>query len=168
MRKHLGLACGCGDGRGCQAAGRRGRLTGRDGPAGWLVAPGDRGARPGRPEGRQERRVGLGVVRPPAGSCAAGGFYADASRDLQGFVAVERDGIWGTATGVPGLAALNVGGAAEVTSVSCASAGNCAAIGQYGSRGGLPLFVVSEKNGVWGQAIEVPGLAAPEQGPAAR
>jgi len=44
--------------------------------------------------------------------------------------------------------------------VSCASAGNCAAIGQYGSRGGLPLFVVSEKNGVWGQAIEVPGLRA--------
>ena len=103
------------------------------------------------------------VSCPSAGNCAAGGQYSD-HKSWQGFVAVEHDGVWGTATGVPGLAALNVGGAAEVTSVSCASAGNCAAIGQYGSRGGLPLFVVSEKNGVWGRAIEVPGLATLNKG----
>jgi hypothetical protein len=40
-----------------------------------------------------------------AGSCAAGGFYSDRHGHRQGFVAVERNGRWGTATGVPGLAA---------------------------------------------------------------
>ena len=40
-------------------------------------------------------------------------------------------GSWGTAIEVPGLGALNAGGAAEVLSVSCASAGSCAAGGAY-------------------------------------
>ena len=103
------------------------------------------------------------VSCPSAGNCAAGGQYTD-HKDWQGFVAAERDGVWGTATGVPGLAALNKGGAAEVTSVSCASAGNCAAVGYYGGRNSLPVFVVSEKNGVWGRAIQVPGLGALNKG----
>ena len=47
----------------------------------------------------------------------------------QGFVAVERNGAGAQAIGVPGLGALNTGGFAEVISVSCASAGNCAAGG---------------------------------------
>jgi hypothetical protein len=96
-----------------------------------------------------------------AGSCAAGGYYADGDGALQGFVAAEQNGVWGTAIAVPGLAALNTGGDAEVFSVSCGSAGNCAAGGKY--RGGAMHrqgFVVSEKNGRWGRAIEVPGLAA--------
>ena len=40
-------------------------------------------------------------------------------------------GSWGQAVEVPGLAALNTGGQANVNSVSCASAGNCAAGGYY-------------------------------------
>ena len=43
-------------------------------------------------------------------------------------------GRWGTATGVPGLAALNKGGAAEVDSVSCVRTGSCAAGGTYRNR----------------------------------
>ena len=79
----------------------------------------------------------------------------------QGFVAVERNGRWGTAIEVPGLEALNKGGTAEVSSVSCASAGNCAAGGDYMGVGDNEQgFVVSERHGVWGQAIEVPGLGA--------
>ena len=49
--------------------------------------------------------------------------------------------------------------------MSCASAGSCAAGGFY--RNGLGNgqgFVVSENNGVWGGAIEVPGLAALDKG----
>lgn len=74
-------------------------------------------------------------------------------------------GSWGTATAVPGVAALNLGGEAVVTSVSCASAGNCAAGGYYQDRPDLGsnyhrAFVVDEKDGVWGTAIEVPGLVA--------
>ena len=92
----------------------------------------------------------------PAGSCAAGGYYTDQHRDTQGFVAVEKNGVWGRAIEVPGLGALNTSGYGEVNSVSCASAGNCAAGGHYGGHG----FVASEKNGIWGRAMQVPGLRA--------
>jgi hypothetical protein len=102
-----------------------------------------------------------------AGDCAAGGFYADRSHHQQGFVAVERHGRWGTAIGVPGLTALNKGGLAEVFSVSCASAGSCAAGGYYSDRhGNLQGFVAVERHGAWGAAIEVPGLAALNKGQA--
>jgi hypothetical protein len=93
-----------------------------------------------------------------AGNCAAGGTY-HLDRHHQGFVAAERNGRWGTATGVPGLAALNTGGQAIVNVVSCASAGNCAAGGNYLHRGGQG-FVAAERNGRWGKATGVPGLAA--------
>src|SRR5216683_3050259 len=75
--------------------------------------------------------------------------------------AAASGGVWGKAEEVPGLAALNTGGFAEVTSVSCARAGNCSAGGRYTdgprSRQG---FGVGEAGGVWGKAEEVPGLAA--------
>src|SRR5258708_27444714 len=61
-----------------------------------------------------------------AGNCAAGGFYLEGSFAFQAFVASERNGTWGTARQVPGSGTLNAGGFAQVTSVSCASAGNCA------------------------------------------
>jgi len=94
------------------------------------------------------------------GNCAAGGFYRDGLGHVQGFVVSERNGIWGKAIEVPGLAALNVSEAAQINSVSCPSAGNCAAGGSYTDGvGSFQAFVVSEKNGTWGKAIEVPGLA---------
>jgi hypothetical protein len=93
-----------------------------------------------------------------AGNCAVGGDYTDGGQNGQGFVAVEKNGRWGKAIQVPGLGALNKGNA-HLSSVSCASAGNCAAAGTYGQPYGLG-FVAVEKNGVWGKAISVPGLAA--------
>jgi hypothetical protein len=67
---------------------------------------------------------------------------------------------WGKAIEVPGLGSLNQGGNAEVTSVSCATSGNCSAGGYYidGSEH-QQAFVVSETDGTWGTAIEVPGTA---------
>ena len=62
---------------------------------------------------------------------------------------------------MPGLAALNAGGGAEVTSLSCARAGSCAAGGSYSDRSGNSQgFVADERNGRWAKAIEVPGLGA--------
>jgi hypothetical protein len=104
----------------------------------------------------------------PAGSCAAGGFYTDKSGNSQGFVAAERNGRWGKATGVPGLAALNKGGEAEVLSVSCASAGSCAAGGYYGDGFDQQGFVAAERNGRWGKATGVPGLGTLNKGGDAR
>ena len=94
-----------------------------------------------------------------AGNCAAGGAYLDRSGHLQAFVASERAGLWGTATEVPGTAALNTGGAAEVFSVFCPAAGDCTAGGYY-THHGSQAFVVSERGGAWRGAIEVPGTAS--------
>jgi hypothetical protein len=90
------------------------------------------------------------------GNCSAGGNYTDRLGHQQAFVVNEKNGSWGNAIEVPGLAALNNGTLAGVNSVSCASAGNCAVTGTYDS-GAPEAFVVSESNGSWGTAIEVPG-----------
>jgi hypothetical protein len=95
------------------------------------------------------------------GNCAAAGSYTDRSGQGQAFVVTEKNGWWGTAIEVPGLAALNTGGNAEISALSCGSAGNCAADGSYAtSSNRARAFVVSEKNGWWGKAMQVPGLAA--------
>ena len=108
---------------------------------------------------------GLAVVTSvscaSAGNCAAGGNYADALGRMQAFVASERNGRWGKAIEVPGSGTLNALGLARVTSVSCGSAGNCAAGGFYfDGHSHQQAFVVSERNGTWGKAIEVPGSGA--------
>lgn len=96
-----------------------------------------------------------------AGNCAAVGFYENSSHRGRAFVASERNGSWGKARRVPGLAGLTgAAGSSSLSSVSCASAGNCAAGGSYSSNGEQQAFVVSEKNGSWDRAIEVPGSAA--------
>ena len=74
--------------------------------------------------------------------------------------AVTVAGTWRTAIEVPGTGALNKGDA-DVGSVSCASAGNCAAGGNYtDSSGDTQAFVASERDGSWRRAIEVPGTGA--------
>src|SRR5215469_76073 len=96
-----------------------------------------------------------------AGNCAAGADYIDGSNHMQAFVVSERNGTWGKAIEVPGLGSLNKGGGAVLASVSCGSAGNCAAGGVYtDGSGNQQAFVVSERNGTWGKAIEVPGLGS--------
>jgi hypothetical protein len=96
-----------------------------------------------------------------AGNCAAGGFYVNGSDRSRAFVVSEKNGSWGKAIQVPGVAALSgASGGSAVDAVSCGSAGNCAAAGNYASDGDQQAFVVSEKNGSWGKAIEVPGSAA--------
>jgi hypothetical protein len=113
------------------------------------------------------RDASVGPVSCPSpGSCTVGGSYTDSGRHQQGFVVSERNRRWGQAIEVPGLAALNKRRDAAVTSVSCASAGNCVAGGFYGHNSTDPYvvtsgqgFVVSERNGRWGQAAGVPGLA---------
>ncbi len=101
-----------------------------------------------------------------AGNCAAGGYYKDVSGHLQAFVVSERHGRWGKALEVPGAAGLNTAGQAATVTVSCWSAGDCAAGGFYNDEtfGGQEAFVVSEQDGRWGLAQEVPGTAALNSG----
>jgi hypothetical protein len=106
----------------------------------------------------------LSVSCASAGNCAAGGYYQDARAFYEAFVVSEVNGAWGRAAEVPGIAALNTGADSWVTSVSCASAGNCTAGGFYAvafvSGVLLQAFVASEVNGIWHSAIEVPGTGA--------
>ncbi len=103
-----------------------------------------------------------------AGSCVAGGTSGDSHGHLQGFVAASQDGAWGQPTEVPGLAGLNTGGDAEVLSLSCPSAGNCAAGGVYSHAASQRGFVAVERHGIWASAIEVPGLGLLNRGGYAR
>jgi len=115
--------------------------------------------------GAEVTSVSCGAV----GNCAAGGFYTEASGNRQAFVATEKNGTWGTAHVVRGTLGLNVGGFAQINSVSCASFGNCSAGGLYSSAvvDGVTTdqaFVVNETGGTWGKAVEVPGTAALNRG----
>lgn len=87
------------------------------------------------------------------GTCAAGGYITDARRDNRAFLVSEVGGRWQRPEPVPGLAALAAGGADpdSVTSVSCASAGTCTAVGYF--YGGA--FAVSEVRGTWQRATEL-------------
>lgn len=101
---------------------------------------------------RATSKLGNGIVYSvscaSAGNCSAGG-QVGARYYTRAFVIDSTDGIWGTAQQVPGLAALNVGKSAAVYSVSCATAGNCGAGGEYKS--GPPnvdqAFIVSQTSG---------------------
>ena len=93
-----------------------------------------------------------------AGNCSAGGYYTDSSSHRQAFVVIQDNGTWGTAEEVPGTATLNTGNNAQISSVSCASAGNCSAGGTYATTE-PQAFVVDQANGTWGTAEEVPGTA---------
>jgi len=96
-----------------------------------------------------------------AGSCAVGGDYSVGPR-MHPFVVSETNGTWGTAGEVLGSDTFNLGEFGSGTLVSCGSAGNCAAGVTYTAdvTGNQQAFVVSETNGTWGTAIDVPGLAA--------
>jgi len=93
-----------------------------------------------------------------AGNCTVAGHYTDDHNKTQAFIADEAGGTWGSPQQVPGTGALNVSGAADVTSVSCGTPGNCATIGFYtDSRGNRHVFEADEKNGTWQAARTLAG-----------
>ncbi|MDX6481532.1 MAG: trimeric autotransporter adhesin [Gaiellaceae bacterium] len=97
-----------------------------------------------------------------AGNCSAGGFYGSGDDNgglTEPFVVDETDGTWGTATEVGGADSLNYRDA-QLESLSCSTVGNCAAGGWYTDAAGITqIFVVDEKNGSWGNAIQLPGTS---------
>jgi hypothetical protein len=93
------------------------------------------------------RTTTIGSVSCAApGSCAAGGGYTDGAGHYQAFVVTQAKGRWGRAIEVPGLAALNRGGFAQIQSVSCMSATSCVAGGTYEDGSGhFEAFVVGRQ-----------------------
>jgi hypothetical protein len=157
----------------CSAAGFSGSIT-NDAPSGPLVASEKNGtwgnATAVAGTTASARNAATSVSCASAGNCVAGGSYApEIETPYQAFLVREKNGSWGTAFGIPGLAALNVDGNAGVASVSCKTARNCAAGGTYRDGSGhQQAFVVSEKDGSWGKAIEVPGSRALNTGGSAQ
>src|SRR5262249_19579702 len=99
------------------------------------------------------------------GHCSAGGGFRDEAGHFQGVGVSQVNSTRRKGEEVPGAAALNQGGLAGIFAVSCASAGNCSAGGFYEDNfGSNQAFVVSQVNGTWHKAIEVPGTAALNQG----
>src|SRR5262249_56791884 len=85
--------------------------------------------------------VGLTAVAGPGGAMA-GTRTAVAPR------AAALHGTWRAARAIPGAAALNQGGYAQVNSVSCSSPGNCSAGGGYNHRPpGPPAVIATEIKG---------------------
>jgi hypothetical protein len=124
--------------------------------------------------------AGAGLVNAisctSVGNCSAGGTYGfgtSGNITNAAFVVDETNGVWGsvqTVAGVTNADDFAVAGSAAVYSLSCGSVGNCSAGGTYGGLTPDPViptdfdadfqaFVVNEVNGVWGDAIEVPGSA---------
>jgi hypothetical protein len=96
-----------------------------------------------------------GVSCTSAGNCIVVGDYTDSSGDTEGFVWTETAGVWGTAveTIPPANAASNPG--VEFESLSCPSAGNCTAVGEYkDSSGDREGQILSESSGTWGADAE--------------
>jgi hypothetical protein len=100
---------------------------------------------------------------PSVGECTAVGSYTDGSGDEQGLLLSETSGVWRTAV----EAALPVGAAANpkvsIDSVSCASPGNCAAVGYYADGSGIRRgLLLTETSGAWatGASAALPANAA--------
>jgi hypothetical protein len=92
------------------------------------------------------------------GNCVVVGHYTDATGRWQPFIAEEKDGAWQSTMPVPGIAALDEGHFSDLQSVSCASPGNCAALGFYtDASGNGQELTTDEVNGTWGSAAKLPG-----------
>jgi pentapeptide repeat protein/Big-like domain-containing protein len=101
-----------------------------------------------------------------AGNCSAAGGYTDSSGNQQGLLLTETSGSWTTAEAVlPADAAGNP--AVGLTPVSCASAGNCTAVGYYLGSSGQQGLLLTEASGSWAAGVEAPLPANAGSDPAA-
>jgi hypothetical protein len=85
-----------------------------------------------------------------AGNCVAIGAYRDSFTQIQALLVSESSGTWSTASQAPLPADGGTSGGHGLYSVSCSSAGNCAATGYYyDSSGHTQGLLLSESSGTW-------------------
>jgi hypothetical protein len=124
-------------------------------------------AAPSSPASGEEDAVGLPSVScAAAGNCIAVGYYLDSSGNAHGLLLAETGGKWATGVqaALPANAVSNLG--AGLSSVSCASAGNCSVVGGYSASSGGDGLLLIESGGRWKRGIEVrlPANAASNPG----
>jgi hypothetical protein len=97
------------------------------------------------------------VACSSAGNCSAAGTYYDGSGNQQPLLVDEIGGTW--QDGVEGALPSNAATASlqtNIGSLSCASAGNCAAVGWYrDSDGNEQGLILDQVNGTWHDSAEV-------------
>jgi hypothetical protein len=95
--------------------------------------------------------TGLSCTAP--GTCQAVGQFPGGS-----FIASETGGTWQAAQAVPGTSAIRAS-SIELSAVSCASDGSCAAAGSYiDAYDTFQPLLLAEIGGVWGSPFEIPGV----------
>ena len=114
------------------------------------------------------------------GSCTAVGVYVDSSNSPEGLLLSEHSGVWsnGVEAILPGNVATGGTGISDhglcdprspcvnLTSVSCAAAGECAAVGSYNASSvGEEGLLLNETSGVWTQGVEAALPATPFTSP---
>jgi hypothetical protein len=90
-------------------------------------------------------------------NCTAGGGYTDSTPAGQALLVGEASGVWGSGVeaALPANAATNQ--VAVVQSVSCASAGNCTAVGNYTDNSDrVQGLLLTQTSGTWGVGVEAP------------
>jgi hypothetical protein len=89
---------------------------------------------------------------PSAGNCTALGGYVNTSAFNEGILVTESGGTWGNGVTAPLPNAYSTfpGPGVDLTSVSCVSAGNCVAVGNYTDSGSAGQgLILTQTNGSW-------------------
>jgi len=90
-----------------------------------------------------------------AGHCTAAGSFKDLAGSTQAFTQTSTSGTWGNA--VPATFVTNVQNVApdaNLSSVSCVSAGHCTAVGSFKDlAGNSQAFTQTSTSGTWGNAV---------------
>jgi hypothetical protein len=93
---------------------------------------------------------------PSAGNCGAGGSYLDSKGSVEGLVLSEVKSVWQTPTRLAPPAQANADPQVTINALSCATPGNCSAVGSFeDTHSNGQSFVANEVNGAWKQAQEV-------------
>jgi hypothetical protein len=91
-----------------------------------------------------------------AGNCTAVGSYTDSSGRGQGLLLTETSGRWATGVEAPLPANARTNPDVVLKSVSCASAGNCTAVGTYDVGASFRGLLLTETSGTWAVGVEAP------------
>lgn len=91
-----------------------------------------------------------------AGNCGAVGEYTDASYADKSLLVTESGGVWSKASVATPPADAGATDPVFPSGISCATPGNCTAVGTYygGSPAALEGFELTQTNGVWAPAAE--------------
>jgi hypothetical protein len=79
----------------------------------------------------------------------------------EAYVVTENNGVWDSATELPGIPSLDASQSLGAPVLSCGAQGNCSLGGSFSDPSSSPRarpYLASQENGIWGDAEEVKGI----------